>query len=296
MRRSSTSCNTTYDSCVKMFADDTKIYRQIVSTEDCEALQKDLRNLEGWSKTWQMRFHPQKCTVLRIGKAHPDFSYQMETPDGTCDLEVVEYEKDLGVVIDDKLSFDSHCDSMIKKANRMLCTIRRSFQQLDESVMLQLYKAMVRPHLEYAIEIWSPRLKKHINALEAVQRRATKMIPSLKHLPYKERLEKLKLPTLVYRRKRGDMIQTYKFIHNIWDVEDELLTPRDDIGTRGHEHKLFKERYETNIRGHFFSNRNTDLWNSLPRDIVNAESVNSFKNRLDSFWQDKDWLYDYEAD
>ena len=162
--------------------------------------------------------------------------------------------------------------------------------------MLQLYKAMVRPHLEYVIEVWAPRLKKHIHAMEAVQRRATKMIPSLRHLPYEERLRKLRLPSLVYRRRRGDMIQTYKFTHNIWDTEDSLLTPSADVGTRGHEHKLFKERFETNTRGHFFTNRVTDLWNSLPHEVVTAPSVDSFKNRLDSHWETKDWLYNYESE
>ena len=219
----------------------------------------------------------------------------MQSKDGTCNLEVVNSEKDLGVEIDSMLSFDTQCDSMIKKANRVLCTIRRSFQYLNESVMLQLYKALVRPHLEYAIEIWAPRLKKHINAIEAVQRRATKMIPSLRNLPYNERLQKLKLPSLVYRRRRGDMIQTYKFVHNIWNIDDDLFTLSADTGTRGHQYKLFKERFETNVRGHFFTNRITDLWNNLPQDVVNASSVNQFKNKLDNYWENKDWLYDHEA-
>ena len=284
------------DSGVKMFADDTKIYRQITSIEDCKVLQKDLHALESWANTWQMHFHPQKCKVLRVGKDHPEFSYGMQTQDGTCNLEVVNSEKDLGVEIDSMLSFDTQCDSMVKKANRVLCTIRRSFQHLDESIMLQLYKALVRPHLEYAIEIWAPRLKKHINAIEAVQRRATKMIPSLRDLPYKDRLQKLKLPSLVYRRKRGDMIQTYKFTHNIWKVDDDLFTSNVDSGTRGHNFKLYKERFETNARGHFLTNRVTDLWNNLPHDVVNASSVNQFKNRLDSYWENKDWLYDFEAE
>ncbi len=284
------------DSEVKMFADDTKVYRQVSTTEDCEALQKDLEELENWADTWQMQFHPKKCKVLRVGKNHPEFTYHMQSNGGSCYLEVVNSEKDLGVEIDNLLAFDAQCDSMVKKANRVLCTIRRSFQYLDETVMLQLYKALVRPHLEYAVETWAPRLKKHINSIEAVQRRATKMIPSLHHLPYQERLKKLKLPSLVYRRKRGDMIQTFKFVHNIWDIEDSLLTPSVDVGTRGHDHKLFKERYETITRGHFFTIRVIDLWNSLPQNVVTAPSIDSFKNRLDSHWESKEWLYDYEAD
>ncbi len=92
------------------------------------------------------------------------------------------------------------------------------------------------------------------------------------------------------------MIQTYKFTHNIWNVDDDLFTLNVDSGTRGHQFKLYKERLETIVRGHFLTNRATDLWNSLPRDVVNASSVNQFKNMLDSYWEDKDWLYDYEAE
>ncbi len=281
--------------CVQALFLDKSTYRQISTVKDCEALQKDINELENWSTNWQMRFHPQKCKVLRVGKNHPEFTYQMQSNGGPCNLEEVSSEKDLGVEFDNLLAFDAQCDTMIKKANKVLCTIRRSFHYLDEEVMVQLYKAMVRPHLEYAIEVWAPRLKKHIHAMEAVQRRATKMIPSLRHLCYQERLKKLKLPSLVYRRRRGDMIQTYKFTHNIWETEDNLLTPSADVGTRGHEHKLFKERFESNTRGHFFSNRVTDLWNGLPHEVVTAPSVDSFKNRLDSHWETKDWLYDYES-
>ena len=163
--------------------------------------------------------------------------------------------------------------------------------------MLQLYKPLVRSRLEYGVEIWSPSLKRDIREVEAIQRRATKMIPAIKDLSYEERLRKLKLPTLVYRRKRGEMIQTYKYLHNIYDSNtEELLKLIHHDRTRGHSLKLFKERVNTSTRAQFFSSRVVDLWNSLPKEVVTAPSVNAFKSRLDKHWEKVDWLYNFEAD
>ena len=83
---------------------------------------------------------------------------------------------------------------------------------MDEQCFCTIFKSLIRPHIEYANKIWSPHLKKHITSLENVQRRATKLIPGFKDIEYKERLRKLKLPTLAYRRLRGDMIELYKIL------------------------------------------------------------------------------------
>ena len=103
-----------------------------------------------------------------------------------------------------------------------------------------LFKALVRPHLEYAQPVWSPCLKKHINLIEKVQRRSTKLIPGFKDLYYEERLRKLKLPTLRFRRLRGDMIEVYKILSGVYDkrVTSELLNFMDHSRTRGHSLKL----------------------------------------------------------
>ena len=81
----------------------------------------------------------------------------------------------------------------------------------------QLFTAIVRPHLEYANAVWNPFLQKHIISVENVQRRATKMVPGLRDLSYEARLRALKLPTLAYRRYRGDMIEMYKLSHGLYD-------------------------------------------------------------------------------
>ena len=105
----------------------------------------------------------------------------------------MDHEKDIGVTLDSKLNFEKHINEKINKANSILGTIRRTFTYIETENFTNLYKALVRPHIEYANQIWSPYLKKQTEAIENVQRRATKMIPSLKQLPYTERLRKLNL-------------------------------------------------------------------------------------------------------
>ena len=109
-------------------------------------------------------------------------------------------EKDIGVIIDCELSFDKHIAEKVNKTTKIVNIIRRSFMYLDEEIFLNLYKALVRPHLEYANQIWAPRLQRQIDSIENVQKRATKLLPGYDNLSYEERLKKLRLPTLTYRR------------------------------------------------------------------------------------------------
>jgi len=116
--------------------------------------------LEIWLRDWLLRFHPDKCHVLTLGKhwnivhAHP---YSL---DGN-QLEHVFVEKDLGVLIDSELSFEEHISKQVKKANSILGVIRRGFEDLSPRTFYILYTTFVRPHLEYAQSVWSPRLRKY---------------------------------------------------------------------------------------------------------------------------------------
>ena len=135
--------------------------------------------------------------------------------------------------------------------------------------------------------------------IEKVQRRATKLVMGLQELPYGDRLRALKLPSLSYRRIRGDMIETYKILNGKYDCkpEDIFKTPSDVTldRTRGHDQKLYKHRPRYNIRKHSFSYRVVDLWNSLPPSVIKAQSVRAFESRLDKFWMDQDIKYDYKS-
>jgi hypothetical protein len=115
--------------------------------------------------------------------------------------------------------------------------IRRTYSYLDEQGFKYPFQALVRPHLEYAEAVWSPSKVGDIDVLENVQIRATKQIPSLKNLDYTYRLKKLKMPTLRYRRLRGDMIEAFKISNGIYDrdVPDCLFDLDQNTRTKGNE-------------------------------------------------------------
>ena len=139
----------------------------------------------------------------------------------------------------------------------------------EKQLIVPLYKAIVRPHLEYCIQAWRPYRKKDIDKLERIQRRATKMIPELRNLSYESRLLQCGLTTLETRRLRGDQIEVFK-----------ILKLKEGSRTRGHKSALVKEQCRLDMRKYSFSQRVINEWNKLPNDCVNASSVNMFKNRI----------------
>ena len=282
---------------VRIFADDTKLFAQSDELEARESLQQDLDNFCDWSERWLLGFHPQKCCVMRLGHNPEEHTYTMKTTtDGQESRHILaetEAEKDLGVVIDRKLTFKNHIAQATAKANRTLGVVRRSFNYLSDRTFVQLYKALIRPMLEYGHSVWSPHcwqkgLQKDV---EDVQRRATKLIGKLKEVPYPDRLRKLQLPSLEFRRLRGDMINTYKYItwtHDTTSPQLELYVGRE---TRGHSKKLAKAQVKRQIREKFFKERVVTPWNSLPESVVTAPTLNSFKRRLDTHWKNHPRLY-----
>ena len=145
---------------------------------------------------------------------------------------------------------------------------------------------MVRPHLEYGNAIWGPFYQGDIKMVEAVQHRATKLIPHLRDKPYEERLKALQLQSLVYRRKRGDMITMYKIINDQVRLNThKLFTSLPTSSTRGHDQRIFKCHATKSARTNSFSQRIVNDWNGLPNHVITAPTLNTFKERLDKHWR-----------
>ena len=228
-----------------------------------------------WSNDWMLNFHPEKCSVMHLGRTNPKNKYFLLG----AELQQTNTEKDLGVIVDDKLKFEEHIQSKVSKGRQTWGLIRRSFTAIDTATFPLLFKSLVHPHLEYANSVWFPTLKGQSIDIEYVQRSATKQVPGLRDLPYKERLQLLNLPTLKHRRRRGDLIEAYKMMRGIYD---QSTVPSFDSHpstntTRGHSFKIRRPVSNTNLGHNRFTSRIVNDWNSLPEEIINSGSVNAFK-------------------
>ena len=272
------------DSLIKIFADDTKSYDKVESVDDNHKLQKCIDNLVKWSQDWMLGFNCDKCKCLHLGKNNKKHTYTIQQGKERNNMGTTLLEKDLGVNIDPKLDFGEHINIQCKKAKRLSGMIIRTFENKTANILIPIFNSLIRPVIEYGNVVWSPYLRKYINKIERVQRNYTKNISGMGHIEYESRLRALKMPSLEYRRVRGDMIEVYKILNNIYDpiTTHSLLTIDKDRITRGHDFKLKKHSFKTEKLKNFFTNRVNNLWNSLPDQVVKASSVNNFKNKLDS--------------
>ena len=146
-------------------------------------------------------------------------------------------EKDLGILVDNKLKFHEQCSAVVAKANRFLGVIRWLFDCTNAEMILRLYKSLIRPVLEYGNIIWGPFYVMDQQAIEKVQHRATKIIPELRHYSYQERLQRLSLPSLVHRRLRGEMIFLYQLTHQYFNIDITSLLQYQSSSVSVFHHK-----------------------------------------------------------
>ena len=263
-----------------IFADDTKIHATANDLYEAANIQSDLDSLSNWCKEWMLSFNKKKCHLLHFGRKNVKCLYHL---DGFL-ISPVDYEKDLGVTISHDLKAEKNIDACVKKANKVLGMIRRTFSYLDEEILAKLYKVFVRPHLEYCQQVWAPYLQKDKDTLEGVQRRATKLVKSLEELSYEERLKRTKLYSLEQRRIRGDMILTYRIMTGDIKIKPcDMFSLDHSTRTRGHNMRIAPKLSNGQVRQSFFSQRVGTIWNKLPVNIVNSVSVAQFKEQYDKW-------------
>ena len=199
----------------------------------------------------------------------------------------------LGIMLNHKLNWKDQVDNAVQRAQFALVMLKRTFKHWNAKMFVRLYKAYVRPHLEYCVVAWSPFRKRDVFRLEQVQRRATKLVPKLRNMNYESRLANLELPTLEERRRRGDLIQQFKFAKKVNTINwfygnlsgdgRDAPKPSTRSFSRSHQYQMNSQFTRMDRRAHFFTNRVVNDWNDLTSNVVSAETVNGFKNRLDKY-------------
>ena len=217
------------------------------------------------------------------------FTLRVRWFEGICQLyelygekmKIMHRERDLGVIMDETLSYRAHIETIINKAMKTYGWLSRNLVTRDPVVVVKVYKTLIRPTLEYASSVWSPSRVGMIQKLEKVQRKITKLI--CRDGPYPDRLRRLRLPTLLWRRHYLDLLRVYQIIHGDEQLRKRMFTFSAEVSQsnlRRHKHTIYKAKLHTDVYKHHFINRVTDHWNSLPAELLDAPRFSLFKSKL----------------
>ena len=222
-------------SILSSFADDTKVAKKVSNIKDRDEFQADINKLGAWANDSKMTFNLKKTKIMYTGRNNNKYTYKMYD----SEICTTDMEKDLGIIVHNSLKMSPHIISSVKKANKLLGLISRTLDYKSSDSILPLYKALVRPLLEFGSSFWNPYQQKDIDIIERVQRRVTKLIPHVRNLEYNQRLSMLGLESLECRRMKIDMVQLYKILRGIDKVDISEVFEIVQSNTRTNAFKRF---------------------------------------------------------
>ena len=280
------TCHPKSRSTARLFADDCLLYRTIKSNQDSDILQQDLDNLQKWESDWLMHFNPDKCEVIRI-------TNKRRTINGTYTIHDqplghTNQAKYLGVTISNNLSWNDHIGKATKKANNTTAFLRRNLSSCPKAIKEKCYTTLVRPQVEYSATVWDPHTSANINELEAVQRRAARLVSS-DYSPTSSvtsMLDRLGWESLEQRRQKAKVVMMYRIVHSLIAIPSTSLLQPLGAATRGHSYRYRTPYTRTTTYRESFYPSGIRLWNQLPESVTCAKSLDSFKSGISSivFW------------
>lgn len=260
---------------IKLYADDIKLYPKKGTT--FAQIQSDINSVVDFCASHQLSVNMKKCVVFRIGSNNPRAPYYIED----CELSSVDEVKDLGVIIDNNLSFSAHCASVHSKVRRICGLILHSFVTRDASVLMKAFNSYALPHLMYCSTVWSPRLSKDVTLIESCLKSFSYNFirPPFAPIGYDERLKKFRLISLSNRRLIRDLVMAHKILYNFSPLarEDYFTCLPSDKTRSGSTNKLIMPKCKLDCRFNFFSVRVVSIWNQLPVKIANVSDPDLFK-------------------
>ena len=263
---------------IRLFADDSLLYRRVNNANDALKLQQDLDRIVKWSDTWQMQFNPSKCTVLRVTRKHAPIKHDY-TMMGTTLCHVNHYPY-LGVELTSDLSWSLHIDNITNKANRSLNFIRRNLHDCPQYIKEKAYQSFVRPNIEYASSVWDPYLKKDCQSLDKIQRKAARFVTSSyrREDSVGQMLQSLGWQSLGQRRFIERQTILWKARHDQVAVPiPSYITTHTRKTRENNSQALVNLSTRTDQYKYSFFPRTIRCWNLLPEHVVTATSAEHFR-------------------
>ena len=266
---------------VMIFADDSKLIKDIENEDDRTKLIEDLKAVIAWAEENKMELNDTKFMLLQHGnKEDIKIPYQISE---NVTLEKSDFAKDLGILVDVDLKWRQQIATATTSATQLAGWALRVFRSRTKEVILTLFKALIRPKLEYGCVVWHPHLISDIAKLESVQRTLTSRIEHMENYNYWERLEKLDLFSMQRRRERYICIMMFKIYRDILPNNINLsFYESSRYGPKCKLKTLISRNSKINtLRCNSFSDIGAKLFNAIPKNTKAAKSVASFKSRLD---------------
>lgn len=267
-------------STARLFADDTACHKAICKAADQTDLQNDLNQLALWEEKWLMSFHPDKCEAMHFGKK---LTAAYHLRDHT--LHTTSEAKYLGVMVSTDLNWGKHVSCVAKKANKTLGFLRRNLKISSISIKDRAFKALVRPQLEYACQVWDPHYNTDKMTLEKILRRAARWVVN-RHRQTSSvdgMFDQLNWTPLEERRRKARLTTFYKYHHGEVVIDTARAPPKlkPAYDTRhSHDQQYAEKTWHRNYRKSSFFPRTVNEWNKLPHEAITSASVEGFSSMI----------------